>query len=331
VKSAVFDEVHRCKATDSLNAEMLIAARRQGLRVIGLSATAGDSPLDFKALGYALGLHELDSGVRFWTWVRRWNCRPSPHGGFYFAGKEDDRKRVMARLNEEIFPEHGVRVRRADLGSDFPECQICPEAYDLPDGKKLDALYAEMSEALEALKTASNGDANSEHPLTRLLRARQQIEILKVPAFVSLAEDALAQGHSVALFINFTQTLHELCARLKTSCKIDGSQSGPEREDCISAFQAGRERVIVINSRAGGIAISLHDTRGDAPRLGIVSPDFSAVNLRQVLGRLARDGGKSKSLYRIVFAARTEEEKVLKKVTMKLNQIDALNDGDLVP
>jgi hypothetical protein len=330
VKSAVFDEVHRCKATDSLNAEMLIAARRQGLRVIGLSATAGDSPLDFKALGYTLGLHELDEGLRFWTWVRRWNCRPSPHGGLYFAGKEEDRKRVMARLNEEIFPEHGIRIRTRDL-PDFPECQITAELYDLNEGRAIDRLYEQMDDSIRALHDKAASDKKTH--LTEILRALQEIELLKVPIFVQLTEDANDQGYSVVNFVTFTQTLDELCKRLKTDCRIDGSQVGPagqkRRQHCIDSFQAGRDRRLVANSAAGGICISLHDSVGDAPRIGYVSPCSSAVNIRQVFGRLPRIGAKSKSLYRVVLAAGTREENVHRRLVTRLNQQDALNDGDL--
>src|SRR6266566_1389243 len=45
VKFLIFDEVHRCGDMDSLNAEMLIAARRDGIPHLLLSATLADSPL----------------------------------------------------------------------------------------------------------------------------------------------------------------------------------------------------------------------------------------------------------------------------------------------
>lgn len=331
VKAAVFDEVHRCKATDSLNAEMLIAARRQGLRVVGLSATAGDNPLDFKALGYALGLHELDEGLRFWTWVRRWNCRPSPHGGLYFAGKEDERKRVMARLNEEIFPEHGIRIKTSEL-PDFPECQITAELYDLNEGKAIEKLYEQMDDSIRALRDKASADKQTH--LTMILRALQEIELLKVPIFVQLTEDANDQGYSVVNFVTFTQTLDELCKRLKTECRIDGSQVGTagqkRRQRCIDSFQAGTDRRLVANSAAGGICISLHDTVGDSPRLGLVSPCSSAVNIAQVFGRLPRIGAKSKSLYRVILAAGTREVNTHRRLVTRLNQQDAFNDGDLL-
>jgi hypothetical protein len=330
VKAAVFDEVHRCKATDSLNAETLIAARRQGLRVLGLSATAGDSPLDFKALGYTLGLHELDEGVRFWTWVRRWNCRPSPHGGFRFAGDENERKQTMARLNSEIFPDHGVRVRTQDL-PDFPECQINAELYDLNEGKAIEKLYEQMDDSIRALRDKAAAD--KETHLTLILRALQEVELLMVPVFVQLTEDANEQGYSVVNFVTFTQTLDELCKRLKTECRIDGSQVGPagqkRRQSCIDSFQANRDRRLVCNSAAGGVCISLHDVHGGFPRVGHVSPCNSAVNIRQVFGRLPRIGSKSKSLYRVVLAAGTRQENTHRRLVTRLNQQDAFNDADL--
>lgn len=332
VRMVVFDEVHRCGALDSLNAEMLIASRRQGCQTLGLSATAGDSPLKFKALGYALGLHNLDRDCKFWQWVRRWNCRPSPHGGFYFAGEEDKRREVMARLNSEVFPDHGVRVKISDLGELFPDCQITAELYDLEQGRAIDKLYAEMDESIQALHNRAADDKGSH--LTAILRALQEIELLKVPVFVQLTEDANAQGHSVALFVTFTQTVNELCKRLKTDCRIDGSQVGAagqkRRQGCIDAFQANHERNIIANSAAGGICLSLHDTDGGFPRLGLVSPCSSAVNIRQVFGRLPRAGGKSKSLYRVVLAAGTREEATHRRLVTKLNQLDALNDADLI-
>lgn len=331
VRSVVFDEVHRCKATDSLNAEMLIAPKRQRLTVLGLSATAGDSPLDFKALGYVLGLHELDEGLRFWTWVRRWNCRPSPHGGFYFAGREDERRRTMAKLNEEIFPAHGIRVRARDL-PDFPECSINAELYDLNEGRAIDKLYEQMDDSIRALRDKAAAD--KETHLTVILRSLQEIELLMVPVFVQLTEDASEQGYSVANFVTFTQTLDELCKRLKTECRIDGSQVGAagkkRRDHCIDSFQNNRDRVINCNSAAGGVCISLHDVDGGFPRVGHVSPCNSAVNIRQVFGRLPRIGAKSKSLYRVVLAAGTRQENVHRRLVTRLNQQDAFNDGDLL-
>src|SRR6185436_18735169 len=77
VRLVIFDEVHRCSGIDSLNADMLHAAKRQNKMVLGLSATAATGPLKMNALGYLLGLHG-GSKSDFYNWCRKLGCRRPP-------------------------------------------------------------------------------------------------------------------------------------------------------------------------------------------------------------------------------------------------------------
>jgi hypothetical protein len=165
-----------------------------------------------------------------------------------------------------------------------------------------------------------------------MLRAHQKIELLKTPIAVELAGDYMEKGYSVALFVNYRQTLEELCARLKTRCFIDGSVEGVRnRVHSIDQFQRNVNKAIIVNNKAGGIAVSLHDLDGDHPRVGLVFPCFSAETMQQVFGRLHRDGGKSKCHYRVMFAAGTMEVPMHRAVSARLNNLEALNDADLRP
>jgi len=78
----------------------------------------------------------------------------------------------------------------------------------------------------------------------------------------------------------------------------------------------------------GGVGISLHSLDKTKPRLSIISPTWDATVLKQVFGRVWRDGG-GYSLQKIIYAKNTIEEDIMKKTQAKLNNIDALNDGDL--
>ena len=84
-------------------------------------------------------------------------------------------------------------------------------------------------------------------------------------------------------------------------------------------------------SQAGGTGLSLHDETGEHPRISLISPSFSAIELRQVLGRVHRASGKSPSIQNIVFANGTVEMKVCHAVRAKLNNLDLVNDDDLNP
>jgi len=333
IKFLILDEVQKAKGTKTQNAAVAFAARRQKIPVLALSATAAISPLDMRALGYILGLH---NGNDFYRWIRNHGCRPGNWGGFEFTGSgwhssfaaKDGKDRVMQKLHKEIFPAKGFRIRVSEV-PDFPETQITAELLDISDPEKLDALYAEMQEALARLREKKSQDSDPENPLTRLLRARQQVELLKCPLFVSMAEDALEQDMSVAIFVDFRDTMNEICKKLNTECRVDGLTLLAAREANIERFQRDEERVLVAISSAGGIGVSLHDLNGNHPRLSLISPGFDARILRQVLGRVHRTGAKTKSIQRILFAAKTVEEQIHKSVAVKLNCLDQLNNGDL--
>ncbi len=101
------------------------------------------------------------------------------------------------------------------------------------------------------------------------------------------------------------------------------------RQQNIDDFQADKERIILVNIQAGGAGLSLHDLNGKHPRMALISPSYSAVLMRQATGRVWRDSAKSKSIQKIVFVAKTVEEKVCDSVKRKLENMDLLNDGDL--
>jgi len=237
----------------------------------------------------------------------------------------------MRQIREHIIPARGVRVRWESIPN-FPAREILAEEYDLDENGLIQSLYSEMDDALRVLEQSASGDINAEHPLTKILRARQRIELLKVPIAVALAEDYLAKGYSPAMFCNFRQTIDELSARLGCSAIIDGSAEGVrERQNHIDAFQSNRARLIILNNEAGGVSVSLQDLCGTHPRVGIVFPNFSAVSMRQVFGRLHRDGGKSPCHYRVLFASGTCEAPIARALRAKCNNLDALNDSDLQP
>jgi SNF2 family DNA or RNA helicase len=180
---------------------------------------------------------------------------------------------------------------------------------------------------LEEIKNKKSQD--KKNPLTVVLRAHQRIEILKIPTFVELCNDFRHNSYSVVIFVNFTKTLELLCDMLHTTSKIYGEQSQEARLKIIEDFQSNRTNVIICNIKAGGIGISLHDIHGGYPRVSLISPTWSSIDLVQALGRIHRAGGKSKSLQRIIYTADTIEEKIADKLKNKLLNINSINNGDL--
>lgn len=365
IKMVVFDECHRYQGLKSDNADIMMAARRQGILALGMSATLANDPLDMKALGYILRLHDGDDSatlrnpdpMTFWRWARKNGCGKGKWSALEFKGTAEKRMETMRKISETIFPERGVRVRISEI-PDFPETQITAELYT-GEAAKAQALYKAMEKQIAGVRDSLRGDFDKAlkampeelrefarecvkgdetrmgefiNPLTNVLRMREELELLKVPIFKELSDDAKANGYSVVHFVNFQRTVNALAEALGTSCIIDGTPNGVKfREINRQRFQDDVERDIVVNAEAGGVGLDLHDVRGVYARLALHSAGFNAKTVRQATLRVRRNGGLSKSLQRFIFLEGTYDEYVYRSLSRKLNNLDSLNDRDLIP
>ena len=111
---------------------------------------------------------------------------------------------------------------------------------------------------------------------------------------------------------------------------IHGDQKPEERQAEIDRFQNNESTVMLAMIQAGGVGISLHDVKKERPRASLLTPGFNASETVQALGRIWRAGG-TPTTQQFVLAANTIETRVHERVSAKLNNISALNDGDMMP
>ena len=140
-----------------------------------------------------------------------------------------------------------------------------------------------------------------------------------------MAEDLVGQGNSVVMFVNFRETVEALCEKLHKCYRIEGGQSAKERQQVVDAFQNDDIHLLAVNIAAGGTGLSLHDINGKRPRISLISPSFSAKDHLQTLGRIHRNGAKSDAIQKILVAADSIEEAVMKSINRKLKNLEALH------
>lgn len=320
----IWDEAHRCKNPQSQNCRMLIASKEYSNLM--LSATIASDPTEMRGVGYLLGLFELP---KFWNWCRSHGCKPNPWGAMEF-----DRRKTgaLTKIHERIYPNLGDRMTIADMAGHFADNLIIEDPLDFGDDGGIAKLYSEMEDELRELKSEMATDSKNPaaQALVSQLRARQAVELLKIPVVHSMIEDLLEEGNSVAVFLNFNASIEALLERLpRVSVSIvRGGQSAEERQGEIDHFQRNETRVILCNIEAGGVGVSLHDRQGEFPRVSLISPNFNEKSLVQVLGRTHRAGGKSPSVQRLLVAANTIEEKVARAVKEKIKSQDLLNGAE---
>ena len=103
----IFDESHKLKGKTSLNSKLGIFAKEQGYKILMASATSAINPMDMRAMGYILGLHNNTS---FWSWVRRNGCYQGRFGYTFNGDKE-----ILRNLHKDVFLDRGIRLRRDEI------------------------------------------------------------------------------------------------------------------------------------------------------------------------------------------------------------------------
>lgn len=331
----VFDEAHRCSGNTSLQSKLMIAAKRQAKYCLALSATAADNPLQMKALGYLLGLHDLN-GKRFGfrNWILRNGCKPAWSGGFEFTDDEAERRKAFESLNKQIFGAgRGARMRKSEIPG-FPETVLGIKLLSDETGNA-----AKLAEELHALYELREKQEDTLNESVAAIRCRQKLELLMIPDLLTLAEDYKETG-SVVFFVNFTDTLDHLVSELERKFpgymvgRVDGSQAGEkgmaERNKIIGLFQSNLMKFLVCNTQAGGESINLHDPTGQVERTTFILPVGSGRRLTQIFGRVNRDGGAFSQQFLLYFEG-TRQEETANAVLAKLDNIELLNDADLTP
>lgn len=305
----IFDEAHRCKSPSSKQAELLMRVSATHSTLL-LSATPFASPLDTRAVMHATRVCNWNN---WYSLLPRLGCRRVKHlhNSWQWNGQAATLDTMRAMLAPLM-----VKTRWADVPG-FPDLIIQPEAVPVADPKAVDA----------ALRTIA---ASHKLDLVKTLEARMLVESAKVLAMIDLALDLEAQGNSVVAFFNFTAPLRAFAADVGAAI-IDGSTPGSERGQIVSQFQSSlTPRFLACNIRAGGEGIDLHDTVG-VPRVALHCPTWSAQDAKQAFGRIHRVGAKSRAVQKIIFAAKTLDERVLRVMQTKANNIATLTDQDLTP
>ena len=330
----ILDEVHKCKGQKSLTGECLVAIKNAGHKLLMLSASAATNVTEMKAFGYATLLH---SGYGFYDFCKDNGVAFNRFGLGTWDANLQKCKEGMVRIHNTLFNTLGCanRMNRKDFGDIFPDNQVIADGFDLGSNTaKLQSVYNEMEYELMNLDESSM--EYSEHHFAIIMKARRQSELLKVPAMVSWIEDMYDEGVSPVVFINFRETLEAIEKRLDSAkysgkiAKIVGGQTQKQRDNEIEQFQSDTKRICLVMVAAGSASVSLHDLNGNYPRSTLINPSYSAINTLQALGRCHRANGKTPVIQRFFFANGVEiEEKMRKRVDLRLTNLDSLNDGDL--
>jgi hypothetical protein len=146
--------------------------------------------------------------------------------------------------------------------------------------------------------------------------ALRRIELAKVGMFIRMAKKALSHPNTkVQIFFSYTDPLLLVAQGLAeySPLIVNGSVKGRDRDAVIQEYQTNpARRVILLNIKAGGQGIDLHDTGVNGypePRVAMISSTYSLIETHQATLRCARQGSISASVVMLMYANIGVEER----------------------
>lgn len=300
-------------------------AKQHNLKLLAMSATMANSPLQLRAILYHAGICGWDL-ASFYKFCRKYGCFPSPHHAELEFCKGKRAIEYMQKIGELLAP-FTVRIAVEDVPG-FPETLLQAKLFDIEPKhrKRMDEIKLQFPAELQE-------EASTE--MVEILRERQRIELYKVPILAEQVREALEENMVPIVFVVFRDTLHNLREELSDIEKIGtiyGGQRQAVRDELLRLFAKDELDVGILTIDSGGVGINLQAKPGMRMRVSLISPSYKASTVRQVLGRIHRTGGQ-RSIQTFVMLAGTVEERVYARMKNKLATLDAFNtleDADLI-
>jgi superfamily II DNA or RNA helicase len=289
----IWDEVHNCKNIESYNGKALLSTKK--FPVLMISATVCDNPKNFIIFGFILGLFK--SYKKGQAWMNELYNEKNISG--------------INPLVDILIPEYGGKMKVKNIYSYETNVQTVLKNIPNKIKNKIDEKYFQMKKA------------DKEGRLSELTKLRESIEKEKIPYIIEEIEKEIKKK-SILVFLNFKESLEIAKKNIEEKYEIEcsvirGGQTTVERQREIENFQSNRNKIILIMIQSGSSSLSLHDKSYSNPRVSLISPSFSGIDMVQAIGRTSRKTTTSNTYNKIIYLNTEIESKIEKIVKNKLN------------
>lgn len=338
----VTDEAHKLRNPTSQQTRFVDKFVDNADFTIRLTATPGEDPSQLhwlrRGLSWATGDEFImdDDYKGFMSWCKRHKVNgihPAKFGnGVSFDGSRDD----IERMNSIIF-DHNPPWAIVRKPEGWPEQKQSGLPVDLePEDMVLyEKEWDQFCRIMNGLKAKGATKAARAKGLAALTRYRQKVGVLKAPLAVEQTLRVLEGGEHVVIACVYRDTVEKISEGLEKAgvdfAVMTGEVTGDDREAERLRFQKGDVPVIITSVTTG---VSLHagekilgnDADMSPRRMIIAEPQWSAVETKQMFGRVHRDGEDAP--VSILMATGTIDEKVTGVLLHKISNMATVTGDD---
>ena len=329
----VFDESHRCKNPTAARSKLAAKLVANAGFCLWLSATAGQNPLELSYLAPLLasvtGSRAADlKDFEAWCQDQGLGLTRGGFGKWEWRGDAGDCAKMRGLLFEAPRGKiaAGIRRRPEEIAG-WPAINRILQPIELA-GEARDLYLQAWTAFRKEMELAPRG-RDPKGALVATLRLRQKSSLIRAPGTVELVHDLLANGHQVAVSVQFMETLDWLREALEgdkvTVAQIHGGLPAAAREAERMRFQRGEAKVVLFTVEEG---ISLHQGEHvDVPRSEVIHDlRWSAIQMAQIEGRCHRDGRFAQVYW--AYADDTIEDRIARVVASRIQSMKEMIGDD---
>jgi len=358
----IFDEAHRMKGYNTINSKLLLSLDINKYIPYLISATIADNPISFINVAKMLGYVKNDYSFLF-----QYGCKRGYENKGWIFNQDLTYLKKLHNIIFNIPNHSGVRITYDMINilneSNNIKLMFIDDIYNkisnlykLIDNNNINNIlnnniieynYTDIINKIQEIlliNTSSNNNIindilfenieeiiikNELNILVRRLRLKQLIELLKAKLILNNIIDSYNNGASIVIMFNYTfsiELMYKILKQKNYDCEIINGNTN-NKDEIINKFQNDKLRILIINIKAAGVGISLHDITGKHNRISFISPSESIFDLQQALGRIYRTGTKTNTIQYIVTIKNTIEENVYYTYIKKLINMNKILDG----
>jgi superfamily II DNA/RNA helicase len=201
--------------------------------------------------------------------------------------------------------------------------------------EKMEEKYITATEELRRLVVFKDDNIYNKNYMSKIQPILKNLETSKLGIIKRLVAKELEDDKKkVIVCVNFLDSIAFIQDNFNKYdyLVLDGSVPAKKRQSIIDLFNNNKKyRLLICTPATGGVGVSLHDVKGNSPRVMFIVPTYDMIKILQAAGRIDREGKKSDTVVYIVYGLtknKVTEKRIMDALARKSQVLKTINTSD---
>lgn len=166
----------------------------------------------------------------------------------------------LPELSEKLYHTCMIRREKAKVLTELPDKQRTDLYVEISNRDEYDLAAADLAAYLREYTQCTDRDIRRKmrmEALVKFMTLRSLAAKGKVRQAADFIKNFLANGKPLIVFCSLKEIVKALQKKFPDAVRVTGSDSAPEKQAAVDAFQSGRAQLIICSIKAAGVGLTL--------------------------------------------------------------------------